>query len=54
VVDLIQTIGLGVITAFLLVLWDWARTSRVIVNAPVEPAVMEDNLQEASPMAEKA
>jgi hypothetical protein len=30
VVDLFKTLGMGAITAFLLILWDWARTAAAI------------------------
>jgi hypothetical protein len=52
--DLIKTVGLGLMTAFLLVLWDWARTSSGAEKTSSESPVLEDQLQEASPMTEKA
>lgn len=47
VVDLLKTLGAGAATAFLLILWDWARSSPLPassrVNAPVEPAPALDH-----------
>ena len=54
VVDLIKTIGLGVMTAFLLVLWDWARCAQSIGKVPLQPSAPGENLQDAPTVAEKA
>lgn len=39
VVDLIKTLGMGAATAFLLILWDWARSAPMPSPASVEAAV---------------
>ncbi len=49
VVDLVKTVGLGLATAFLLVLWDWARAQPLVVNAPSEAPALD----EVQPIAEK-
>lgn len=38
VVDLFRTFGMGLVTAFLLILWDWARTARVPEETEAPPA----------------
>jgi hypothetical protein len=50
--DLIKTIGLGIMTAFLLVLWDWARSSRAVEKNSLQPPVPGEALQDVSPTAE--
>jgi hypothetical protein len=50
--DLIKTIGLGIMTAFLLVLWDWARSSRGVEKNSLQPPVPGEALQDVSPTAE--
>jgi hypothetical protein len=52
--DLIKTIGLGLVTAFLLVLWDWARSKPVSENSSLPPPVQSESLSEVSAAAEKA
>ena len=49
--DLIRTVGLGMMTAFLLVLWDWARTSPIFLKSPSEPALLEDDPLDPLPLA---
>jgi hypothetical protein len=49
--DLIKTVGLGLVTAFLLVLWDWARTSHIVLKPQSEPPVPDDDLQDTSLIA---
>jgi hypothetical protein len=50
--DLIKTIGLGIMTAFLLVLWDWARSSRGVEKNSLQPPVPGEALQDVSLTAE--
>jgi CDP-diglyceride synthetase len=52
--DLIKTIGLGLVTAFLLVIWDWARSKPVSEDSFLPPPVQGSTLQETSAIAEKA
>jgi hypothetical protein len=51
VTDLVRTIGLGMMTAFLLVLWDWARTSAVVLKTPTEPPVLDEIPRDSAPIA---
>jgi hypothetical protein len=52
--DLIKTIGLGMMTAFLLVLWDWARSSRVVEVDTLQASLPGEKFQDASALSEKA
>ena len=51
--DLLRTVGLGMLTAFLLVLWDWARTSPVVLRStagpPAEPSAEPSALDGLQP-----
>jgi hypothetical protein len=51
VADFFRTVGLGMLTAFLLVLWDWARTTPVAGRSPVEPPVIESVPPDLTPLA---
>jgi hypothetical protein len=52
--DLIKTIGLGLVTAFLLVLWDWARSYRPVEMASPQEPLPAEKLQGVSPASEEA
>lgn len=54
VVDLVRTIGLGMMTAFLLVLWDWARCNRVAGKVSPQPAALGETLQDGPAVAGEA
>jgi hypothetical protein len=47
VVDLFKTLGMGAITAFLLILWDWARASPVVEIAAPTATVGEPQVEQA-------
>ncbi len=55
VVDLFKTFGMGLSTAFLLVMWDWARTTKLpALETPAEEALLAAVSSPAAPSGQEA